>query len=164
MDLWQFNDKCVRLTCIDGAVYEGIVSHNSADYNEHEFGREEEGLEMPGTLFYARDIASVESLEDREEGPWGKFSAPFGRLEEESLFDPDGDPVLACEILDCEEPEHVMRMLRCLGYYSNPEAGREIPGKEQLLEQLRVLVKYSDDPEAVRMASCLIADWTGEKP
>ena len=55
-------------------------------------------------------------------------------------------------------------MLRCLGYYSNPEAGREIPGKEKLLEQLRVLVKYSDDPEAVRMASCLIADWTGEKP
>ena len=163
MDLWQFNDKLVRITCTDGAVYEGIVSHNSEDYDEHEFGRAEEGLEMPGMLFYAGDIASVESLEDREDGPWGKFSEPFGRLEEEALFDEDGDPVIACEILDCEDPEHVIRMLRCLGYYTNPEAGREIPDKPQILDQLHVLVKYSHDPEIEHMASALIAAWTGEK-
>ena len=157
MDLWQFNDKCVRLTCLDGAVYEGIVSHNSADYNEHEFGRYEEGLQMPGTLFYAGDIASVESLEDREDGPWGKYSEPFGRLEEESLFDVDGDPVLACEILDCEDPEHVIRMMRCIGYYLNPDKGRTIPGKEKIIDQLKVLVKYSDDPEIVDFAAKLIS-------
>ena len=157
MDLWQFNDKHVRITCLDGAVYEGIASHNSADYDEHEFGNYEEGLQLPGMLFYAGDIASVESLEDREDGPWGKFSEPFGRLEEESLFDPDGDPVLACEILDCEDPEHVLRMMRCIGYYLGPDKGRTIPGKEKIIDQLKVLVKYSDDPEIVDFAAKLIS-------
>ena len=156
MDILQYDSKHVRITIFDGSVYEGIVMHNSAEYDEHEFGRDEEGLQMPALLIYKDDIQSVESLEDREDGPWGKFTEPFGRLEEESLFDPDGDPVLACEILDCEEPEHVIRMLRCIGYYLCPENAKEIPGKDKIIEQLRGLVKYSDDPMIADFAAKLI--------
>lgn len=157
MDILQYDNKHVRITIFDGSVYEGIVTHNSASYDGHEFGREEEGLQMPSLLIYKDDIQSVESLENREDGPWGKFTGPFGRLEEESLFDPDGDPVLACEILDCEDPEHVIRMMRCIGYYLDPDKGRTIPGKEKIIDQLKVLVKYSDDPEIVDFAAKLIS-------
>ena len=69
----------------------------------------------------------------------------------------DGDPVLACEILDCEDPEHVIRMMRCIGYYLDPDKGRTIPGKEKIIDQLKVLVKYSDDPEIVDFAAKLIS-------
>ena len=163
MDLSQFDDKHVRITLTDGSVYEGICMYNSEEYNECERGKDEEGLQLPAMLIGRSEIASVENLEDREDGPWGKFSEPFGALEEEALFDWEGDPVLACEILDCEDSEHVIRMLRCLGFYTNPEAGREIPDREQILKQLRVLVRYSDDPDIVWMASSLIAAWTAEE-
>lgn len=156
MDILQYDNKHVRVTINNGSIYEGIVTHNSASYDEHEFGRDEEGLQMPALLICADDILSVESLEEREDGPWGKFTEPFGRLEEESLFDPDGDPVLACEILDCEESEHVIRMLRCIGYYLDPEKGKTIPGKKSIIEQLRVLVKYSGDSEITDFAEQLI--------
>ena len=156
MDIQQYDNKHVRITIFDGSVYEGIVTYNSASYDEHEFGRDEGGLQMPGLLIYADDILSVESLEEREDGPWGKFTEPFGRLEEESLFDPDSGPVLACEILECERAEHVIRMLRCIGYYLDPVKGKSIPGKNSIIEQLRALVKYSDDPEIVDFAERLI--------
>ena len=156
MDLRQYDGKHVRVTIFDGSVYEGIVQHNSAEYNEHEFGRDEEGLQMPGLLIYADDIKAAESLEEREDGPWGKFSGPFGRLEEESLFDEDGDSVLACEILDCEEREHVLRMMRCIGRHLAQGDGMKIRGRDELAEQLRSLVKYTDDPEIVNFAQALV--------
>ena len=65
--------------------------------------------------------------------------------------------VIACEILDCEDPEHVLRMMRCIGYYLGPDKGRTIPGKEKIIDQLKVLVKYSDDPEIVDFAAKLIS-------
>ena len=104
MDLSQFDDKHVRITLTDGSVYEGICSYNSEEYNECEWGKDEDGLQLPAMLIGRSEIASVESLEEREDGPWGKFSEPFGRLEEESLFFEDGDPVLACEILALSDP------------------------------------------------------------
>ena len=43
-----------------------------------------------------------------------------------------------------------------IGYYLDPEKGRTIPGKEKIIDQLRVLVKYSDDPEIADFAAKLI--------
>ena len=69
MDILQYDNKHVRITIFDGSVYEGIVTHNSASYDGHEFGREEEGLQMPSLLIYKDDIQSVESLEYRDPSP-----------------------------------------------------------------------------------------------
>ena len=33
MDILQYDSKHVRITIFDGSVYEGIVMHNSAEYD-----------------------------------------------------------------------------------------------------------------------------------
>ena len=109
MDLSQYDDKCVRIIDDDGEIYDGICMFNSAEYCEAEFGRAEDALQITCFLFYKSHIREVISLEDHT-GPYGRFLDPFGHLEEVAAEDQD----LIDEILECEEPEHVARMKRCL--------------------------------------------------
>jgi len=53
-ELSYYDGRLIRLTDASGAVYEGICAHNSADYNEHEFGVYEEGIEIFHFLFYKK--------------------------------------------------------------------------------------------------------------
>ena len=46
MKLNKFDNKKVKIECIDGNTYEGLCSYNSLDYNFHEFGRDEECLQI----------------------------------------------------------------------------------------------------------------------
>ena len=81
LDLKQYDGKCVRITDAEGNVFEGVCSYNSEEYDEHEYGRCEKALQLPFFLFFQSNIAALESLEDRS-GPYGKFSDPYGTLEE----------------------------------------------------------------------------------
>ena len=157
MDLSQFDDKHVRITLADGCVYEGICMYNGEEYNECEWGKDEDGLQFPGMLIGRSEIASVENLEEKEDGPWGKFSEPFGRLEEETLYAWGAD--LVDELLFCEDPEHVIRMLRCMKHAVLLDKGRLIPEKEENLDLLRKLCQTTDDPEAGKLAEEIIAKW-----
>lgn len=150
MKLSVYDNKHVRITLKDSSVYEGIPMYNSRSYNESEWGKKEDGFQLPGILIGRSEIRSVESLEDREDGPWGKFSGPFGSLEEETLLDWGAD--LVDEVLFCEDPEHVIRMLRCMKHFADPESGRGIPEKEKNLGHLRELLRTTDDPEAAKLA------------
>ena len=60
----QFDNKCVRIIDRWGGVYDGICMFNSVDYNEHEFGRREEALQIENYIFYKRQIKQVVVLED----------------------------------------------------------------------------------------------------
>ena len=42
----------VRLTMTDGTVFEGEAIHDPADYCFHEFGQDEEAVEIDHWLFY----------------------------------------------------------------------------------------------------------------
>ena len=121
--LKSFDNQCVRITDSDGCVFDGICNYNDAEYNEHEFGRREECLEMVNFLFYKSDIKAIESLEGHS-GPYGRFLDPFGKLEEMNVED-GLDSIL--DVLYCEEDEHIMRMLRCLDYYFDTQNNREFP-------------------------------------
>ena len=83
----------------------------------------------------------MESLEDHT-GPWGKFSGPWGTLEEMSAEDGiDG----ICEILFCEEAEHVLRMLNCLEKYLDQNSSYDLPCRDEVLGALDELLKYNKD-------------------
>ena len=71
-------EQYVRLTCLDGAVFEGEATHDSADYCFHEFGRDEEAVEIDHWVFYLGDIVSIELAEPREVGRW--MSRPLHRM------------------------------------------------------------------------------------
>ena len=108
--LRRFDGKCVRITDSLGDVFEGGCDHLSPDYCMHEFGRDEEGLQMLNFIFYKDNIAAIEILEDRG-GPWGCFSGPYGTLE--LMNAADGKDFID-DVLDCEDNDYIVRMLRCL--------------------------------------------------
>ena len=81
MNLHDYDDRCVRIIDNNSDIFDGICSYNNAEYDEHEFGRNEESLQICNFLFYKSDIKEIQSLENND-GPYGKFLAPYGKLEE----------------------------------------------------------------------------------
>lgn len=110
MELRKYDGKCIRLRDVWGEEIEGICSYNCAEYCEHEFGRCEDALQIESFLFYRGDIESIESLEERD-GPYGRFSAAYGRLEE--LILEEGEYAVEDTLLS-EEPEHSLRLMSCI--------------------------------------------------
>ena len=153
MQLSEFDGQCVRIVDSFGDVFEGICTHNNADYSEHEFGRHEEGLEMPNMLFFKSDIREVTSLEDHQ-GPYGRFSAPFGRLEE--LTVEDGIDMIE-EMLLSEEPEHIYRLLLCLEDHLKSQDDKLYEESEGLVDLLKNLIGTNEDAQIKALAQRLIA-------
>ena len=46
MKLKKYDNKCVRILDIFGNEYEGNCVYNDREYNYHEFGRDEECLQI----------------------------------------------------------------------------------------------------------------------
>ena len=110
MKLSGYDGQCVRILDRFGDEFDGVCTYNGAEYDEHEFGRAEESLQIESFLFYKSDFKSVRVLED-EGGEYGRFRDPYGKLEELTVAD-GTDAIL--DALDSDEPEHVQRLLRCL--------------------------------------------------
>lgn len=153
MRLKQFDGQCVSITDANGDVFDGYCSYNSDEYNEHEFGRREEGLEIVNFLFYRSDIKTIESLEVHK-GPYGKFLDPFGTLEEKNVQD-GFDSIL--NVLFCGNTDHVLRMLRCLDYYYDPENNRDFPCRYETYGALMELEDSTND-ETVKAETNRILD------
>ncbi len=60
--LQRFQDKEVRITTEDGAVFTGIAEVFPSGYGLHEFDREEESIQLDDVLLFKSDIQSVEEL------------------------------------------------------------------------------------------------------
>ena len=134
MNLTKYDGKCIRLTDKYGETFEGICSYNSIDYTYHEYGVEEESIQIICFLFYKSQIKEIKSLENHK-GPYGRFSKPYGLLEE--LTVEDGVDLID-EIMSSEEEEHINRLLDYM--YDNIE---KIKGKEQTTKLLREYAKHS---------------------
>ena len=65
MELSGFDDKRVRITTDSGETFDGVCLYDCAEYCLHEFGREEDALEIDGWLFYASEIQSVTALSEQ---------------------------------------------------------------------------------------------------
>lgn len=150
--LSKYEGKCVRVYLKSGEIFEGIAEHDSAEYCFHEFGVDEDALQMENFVLYRRDIKKVESLEGRT-GPWGPFSAPFGQLEE-AVCDAGAD--LIDEVFTGEEDVHIVRLLRCLIVRLGSSDAKEIPDVEQLPKLLRDLPSFTENEEALEMAKQLL--------
>ena len=113
MNLSTFDNKCVRITTVDGESFEDLCNCCHEECNEHEFARPEPCLQMLSFLFFPREIAQIASLGGHS-GPHGSFSAPFCRPEEpiveELIVEDDIDSIK--EVLFSEE--QAPHMLNCL--------------------------------------------------
>ena len=163
MDLKRYDGKCVRITDTRGCEYEGFCDYNSAEYCEHEFGSAEDCLQLVCVLFFERDISRIEIL--KEEGHYGGFSGPYGRLETEGAED---GPVIIDEFFSCEDPVHIVRMLRCIsammsGQEKKPESLEGPDFSVWLDKALRELIKYDRDELVHKEALDLLGMITGRK-
>ena len=77
-DLKQLDGKWVRLTYCDDLVFEGLCELDDAEYCLHEYGREEDALNIDNWLFYFSDIQSAEAVEPEPVGVW--MSCPLHRM------------------------------------------------------------------------------------
>ena len=158
MKLSQFDGQCVQIEDCNGDVFEGYCLFNSAEYNDIEFGYDEEGLQMPNMLFYKSNIRKVTSLEDHE-GPYGKFSAPYGKLEEMAVED---GLTMIDEVMLSEEPEHIFRLLLCMEDHLKSPDDSLFDDCEGLIELLKnLLVLMSGDAKIKAKAQALIARLQG---
>lgn len=155
MNLKRFDGQCVRIIDSDDIAFDGYCSYNHSEYNEHEFGRAEDGLEIVNFLFFESDIKSIKSLEGHT-GPYGRFLDPFGKLEEMNVQN-GLDSIL--DVLFCEDNEHVLRMLRCLDYYFDPENHCEFPYQREAYGALMELVESTTDETVKAEANRLVDKW-----
>lgn len=136
MNLIKYDNKCVRIICIDGKTYEGNCQYNSKDYCLHEFGRNEESLDIFHFMFYKKDIKKITIID--------KFTEKYGEIEKATCKDMD----LLEQALDSDEDDiHVYRLLLCL------EDNKITP---EIVKMLNQLIKYSENKKIVNKASEII--------
>ena len=82
-DLKQLDGRWVRLTYCDDLVFEGLCELDDADYCLHEYGREEDALNIDNWLFYGSDVQRAEIVEPGPVGLW--MGRPLHRMH----LDPD---------------------------------------------------------------------------
>ena len=155
MNLQVFDGKCVRLTTIDSEIFDGICQYNCPEYNEHEYGRGQESLQIGIYQFFREDIKDVVSLEDHN-GPYGRFYDPYGYLEEQIVRDGIED---IRDTLFSEEKEHVIRLLNCLDKYLDPSCGYKLECYMDVLESLKELMSLNNDVRVKEKTERLLEKW-----
>lgn len=131
MNLIKYDNKCIRLVDGLGDVYEGIARHDSSDYNFHEYGKDEESIQMSHTIFFKSFIKKIEIIDS--------FSDKYGLLEE-SLLESGMDMV--DEVLTSEEDISITRLLFCIEDRINILSKNE---KDELVKILDVFIKNNDN-------------------
>ena len=93
MILSGYEQKTVRITTLNGSVFEGVAETFPPLHGLHEYGREEESLAIGETQIFLSEIRTLEILEGEDTGTAdpGRFDILIGRLLEE--------PYLVADIL-----------------------------------------------------------------
>ncbi len=85
MNTDKYDNKIVRITDSDGKVFTGEADSFSAEYGMHEFGREEDGIQLNGYTLFESDMEKVEVLDDmkviRAEQTWQQAGAYYVRIQ-----------------------------------------------------------------------------------
>lgn len=102
MNLKKYDNKCVRIIDTDDNIFEGNCIYNSREYNEHEYGMNEDSLQILNISFYKSYIKSIEILKELRKDEYSML--------EELIVDSDKD--FLDDALDmCNEIEKERLML-----------------------------------------------------
>ena len=85
MNLSDYDGKIMRVTDPNGRVFTGFAETHFSEYCLHEFGREEEALQIGSYLFYEKDITAIETLPHfaviRAAETWQRAGAYYVRIQ-----------------------------------------------------------------------------------
>lgn len=136
MNLKKYDGKFVQIISKhDNKIYEGICEYNSRDYSFHEFGRDEENLEIFHFLFYKCDIEKIKEIDN--------FTGKYSEIEKETISDID----LLEQGLEDEDDIQVYRLLLCLD---------DIKLNGKIIKLLDNLIKNNKDEKIINKAKELI--------
>ena len=146
--LHRYQDKKLRITTEDGAVFTGIAELFSSGYGLHEFDREEEGIELDDVILFKSDIRNIEELTETASGAVSprRFDTLMGALLEGPYWIVDILP----EQVSAEAAGQYFAVER---YFLRPE--RIVPLRRKYAEILLRLNCYCD--MAVSFDAC--ASW-----
>ena len=149
MKLYEYDDKCVRITLKDGSVVEGACLYDCAEYCEIELGINEECLEISGWLFNKSDISKIELVDEKN-----PFLAPFGIIETETVK--DGADTVKDILLD-GDPRNAERLLNCMENYIVHHNTGSLPDRSELIDALNTAAEYAQ-AESVKKRSRNLAE------
>ena len=135
MNLIKYDNRLIRITDICNNQYEGICSYNNEEYNECEYGVNEESLDIICIKFYKSDIKNVEIINE--------YSKEYGKLEE-LIVDSGND--LIDEVFESDEDEHIYRLLKYL-------LDKNIKVDKELLLKL---LKYNKDERIISIVKTIL--------
>ena len=133
MNLKKYDNKCVKILDIFGYEYEGNCVFNSIDYDEHEFGKKEESLQILNYLFFKNDIKKITILESG-------FVDNYGTLEKEIVKEGIDDIINAIEY---EDNDHTCRIIRCI-------KESKLDNKGEIIKRVKDYLKNSEDENIIK--------------
>lgn len=114
MTLKKYDNKCVRIIDTDDNIFEGNCIFNNKEYNEHEYGRNEDSLQILNIIFYESYIKDIEILKELKNNEYSML--------EELIINSDVDFIEdALEM--CNEVEKD-RLMLCLSDKKNIDKNR----------------------------------------
>ena len=146
--LQRYQNKQVRITTEDGNVFTGIAEVLPSGWGLHEFGREEEGIQLDDVILFKSDIQRIEELSEApaQDGDPRRFDEMMGVLLE--------GPYWIVDILPEQVPTDAAGQYFAVErYFLQPE--RIVPLRRKYAELLLRLNCYAD--MAVSFDSC--ASW-----
>lgn len=146
--LFRYQDREIRVTTEDGAVFTGTAEVFPSGYGLHEFGREEEGIELDDVVLFKSDIRSIEELSKAapDAADPRRFDEKMGALLE--------GPYWIVDILPEQVPAYAAGQYFAVErYFLRPE--RVVPLRRKYAELLLRLNCYAD--MAVSFDAC--ATW-----
>ena len=146
--LFRFQDKEIRVTTEDGSVFTGVAEVFPSGYVLHEFGREEESIQLDDVILFQSDIRSIEEMSKAtpEAADPRRFDDLMGELLE--------GPYWIVDILPEQVPADAAGQYFAVErYFLQPE--RIIPLRRKYAEILLRLNCYAD--MAVSFDAC--ASW-----
>ena len=138
MNLKRYDNKCIRLVDGLGDIYEGVARHDSSDYNFHEYGKDEESIQMSNTIFFKSFIRKIDIIDS--------FSDKYGLLEE-SLIESGMDMI--DEVLTSEDDISINRLLLCL---EDKIKSLSKSDRDELMNILDTFIKYNNNENNVKEA------------
>lgn len=128
--LSKYDNKCVRIVDNFDYVFEGNAVYNSKEYNYHELGVNEDGLQILNFIFYKSIIKKIDILENG-------FTDKYGIIEKEIVSDGIEDVL---DAFDYEDNDHICRLIRCV---------KDNNFDKDNIKRIKDYLRYNDDKRVI---------------
>lgn len=150
MKLSKFDNKFISFIDENNNLIEGYCIYNNKDYTYHEYGVNEESIQIEYILFYKSQINKIKELKENNT-PYSSFTEAYGYLEKMII---EAGPDIIEEVFEPEDDAdniHVYRLLLCIDDYIK----KDLIEKQRLVQIKKLieeLITYNSDPKVNKIA------------